>query len=95
MGYSVLHGENDFLKAKCQEFPGGPVVRTPCFHCGGRGSTPGRGTKIPQASRRGQKKKKKPIVSLNAHQKGAKRRHVPGYEAKQAYTIYWTHKMFC
>ena len=41
------------------------------------------------------KKKKKPIVSLNAHQKGAKRRHVPGYEAKQAYTIYWTHKMFC
>ena len=41
------------------EFPGGPVVRTQCFHCRGLGSASGWGTKIPQASQRGQKKKKK------------------------------------
>ena len=29
-----------------REFPDGPVVRTPCIHCHGPGSTPGRGTKI-------------------------------------------------
>ena len=31
------------------EFPGGPVVRTQCFHCGDPGSIPGQGTKIPHA----------------------------------------------
>ena len=30
-----------------QEFPGGPVVRTPLFHCKGVGLIPGWGTKIP------------------------------------------------
>ena len=41
------------------DFPGGLVVKTLCFHCrGGTGSIPGRGTKIPQAARRGQKVKK-------------------------------------
>ena len=40
------------------EFPGGPVVRAPCFHCEGPGSIPGQGTKILQAARCGQKKKK-------------------------------------
>ena len=29
------------------EFPGGPVVRTPCFDCWDPGSIPGQGTKIP------------------------------------------------
>ena len=29
------------------EFPGGPVVRTLCFHCRGPSSIPGWGTKIP------------------------------------------------
>ena len=43
---------------KFWEFPGGPVVRTPCFHYRGTGLTPGWGTKIPQAVRCGQKKKK-------------------------------------
>ena len=33
------------------EFPGGPVVRTQCFHYCGLGSIPGQGTKIPQATR--------------------------------------------
>ena len=32
------------------EFPGGPVVKTPCFHCRGRGFIPGPGTNIPHAS---------------------------------------------
>ena len=52
-----------YKKLKGREFPGGPVVRTPHFHCqaqvqslvGGRGS----GTKIQGAVRWGQKKKKK------------------------------------
>ena len=43
-------------------FPGGPVVKTPRFHCRGLGSSPppppavDRGTKIPRAAQRGQKK---------------------------------------
>ena len=41
------------------EFPGGPVVRTLCFHCWGPGSIPGQGTKIPQNVQRNQKRKKK------------------------------------
>ena len=40
------------------EFPGGLVVRTLRFHCRGQGSVPGRGTKILQAARHGQKKSK-------------------------------------
>ena len=31
------------------EFPGNPVVGTPCFHCRSTGSIPGLGTKIPHA----------------------------------------------
>ena len=34
------------------------MVRTLHFHCWGPGSIPGQGTKIPQAARHGQKKKK-------------------------------------
>ena len=40
------------------DFPGGPMVKTPCFHCRGRGSIPGRGTKIPHATWRSQKTEK-------------------------------------
>ena len=40
-----------------REFPGSPGVRTPCSHCQGHGSVPGRGTKIPHAVWRCQKKK--------------------------------------
>ena len=39
--------------------PGGPVVRTPCFHCRGLGSIPAWGTKISQTTQYGQKKGKK------------------------------------
>ena len=44
-------------------FPGGPVVKTPCFHCrgtaGGVGLMPGQGTRIIYATQRGQEFKKK------------------------------------
>ena len=40
------------------EFPGCPVIRTWPFHSRALGSIPGQGTKIPQAARQGQKKKK-------------------------------------
>ena len=42
-----------------REFPGSPGVRTLHFYCRGPGSVPGGGTKIPQVSLCGQKKKKK------------------------------------
>ena len=47
-----------------REFPGSPVVRTPCFHCRGLGSVLGQGTKIPQAAQCSQKEKKK---SMRVH----------------------------
>ena len=40
-----------------RDLPSGPVVNTPRFHYRGRGFHPGHGTKIPHATRRGQKKK--------------------------------------
>ena len=46
------------LKEKKKEgIPGGPVVRAWHFHCQGPGSIPGPGTKIPQATWPGKKKK--------------------------------------
>ena len=33
-------GHAEVLNASLQEFPGGPVVKTLCFHCRGRGSIP-------------------------------------------------------
>ena len=50
-------GKKKYLK---REFPSGPVVRTPrAFTAVSPGSIPGWGTKIPQAVRYDQKKKKK------------------------------------
>ena len=37
------------------DFPGGPVVKTPCLQAGGKGLIPGQGTKIPHAMQYGQK----------------------------------------
>ena len=47
--------------------PCGPVVKAPRFHCRGRGSIPGRGTKIPYATwpRKTKKKKKKDLYFEN------------------------------
>ena len=36
------------FKKLTRELPGGPVVRTWCFHCCGLGSIPGWGAKFPQ-----------------------------------------------
>ena len=47
-----------FIITNSREFPGGPVVRTRCFHFWGLGSIPGWGTKILQAVRLGQKTNK-------------------------------------
>ena len=44
---------------KFREFPGGPVVKTWCFHCQGLGSIPGQGTKTLQAMQYGHKKREK------------------------------------
>ena len=41
------------------DYPGGPVVETLHFHFRGCGFISGGGTKIPHATQRGQKKKKK------------------------------------
>ena len=38
----------------CRDFPGGPVVKTPCFHCRGHGSDPWSG---PRGTARRKKKK--------------------------------------
>ena len=57
-------------KSESREFPGGLVVKTPCFHCrtaADMGSLPGRVTKILHASRHGHKQsksKKKMILPL-------------------------------
>ena len=45
------------LSCYSQEYPEGPVDRTPRVHCYGRDPTPNRGTKIPQAARHGHKGK--------------------------------------
>ena len=46
------------------EFLGGPVVRTPRFHCRGPGSIHGGGTKTMQATRCSQKKERKKRLGL-------------------------------
>ena len=55
------------LQYECLDFPGGPVVKTLHFQCGGVGrrgvgSIPDWGAKIPHASQRDQKKKRVPAV---------------------------------
>ena len=48
-----------FKKYLPRDFPGGPVIKTPHFHCWGHGFNPWWGTKIPHVALCGQKKKKK------------------------------------
>ena len=47
-----------FCNGVSGDFPGSPVVKTSCFHCRGTDSIPGQGTKIPQTTECGKKKKK-------------------------------------
>ena len=42
-------------EGSAQDVPSSPVVRTPHSHCQGLGSTPGQGTKTPQAAWHGQR----------------------------------------
>lgn len=49
---------NKDLKNKTREFPSDLLVRTRCFHSQSQVLIPGRGTEIPQAARRSQKRKK-------------------------------------
>ena len=55
--------KGDFtLRSMVRDFPGSPVVKTPCFHCKGLGFDLGLGAKIlhaTQNSQKGLKKKKK------------------------------------
>ena len=54
-------GKADLLSCKdFLDFPGSPVIKTPCFYFRGTGSIPGWGTKILHATWHSQKKKKKP-----------------------------------
>ena len=46
-------------RATLKVFPGGPGVRTTCFHCHGQGSVPSQGTKILKTVQCGQKIRKK------------------------------------
>ena len=52
------------------KFPGGPVVRTQCFHCRGLSLIASRGTKILQAVQHVKKKKKKKALSREWKVKG-------------------------
>ena len=57
------HQESTFKKTgshkEIRDFPGVPVVKTPCFHCSGHGFVPGWETKILHATWHSHKKKKK------------------------------------
>ena len=50
----------DIQRMSILDFPGGPVVKTPRFHCRGRGSIPGRGrSRMPQGAAKKKKEEKK------------------------------------
>ena len=48
-----------------EEFPGGPVVRTWCFHCQAPGPIPRRGTKTLQATWHSQRRKKSEDITYS------------------------------
>ena len=53
-----LGGEISWYKWWPQDFPGSPVVKTPCFYCQGHGFDPWLEWRFPYAMQHGQKKKK-------------------------------------
>ena len=79
------------------DFPGGPVIRTRCFHCGGPGFNPWPGRELRSRKPRGTAKKKKfhslvwmyhtlvhqASLSLNAHQNGGRGEACPLFWKKQ------------
>ena len=54
-----VYRERFIISNLLKDFPGTPVVKTPCFQCRGVGSIPGQGTKIPHAMQYVAKKEKK------------------------------------
>ena len=52
-----------------REFPGGPMVKTPCFHCRWHKFYPWSGSKIPLAAWHGQKKKKKKCLDAGGEER--------------------------
>ena len=51
MQHLIILSARKRTKDKMRDFPGGPVVKTSLSNAGGAGSIPGRGAKIPHASR--------------------------------------------
>ena len=45
-GQVLTMDKNDNMKKKIQDFPGGPVAKTPCSHAGVLGSRPGQGARF-------------------------------------------------
>ena len=82
----MVNGMNHYItfyqKVLTRDFPGGPVVKTLPSSTGGAGSIPGRGAKIPRASRpkkqKNIKKKRSNIVTNSIKTlKKKKRRYRP------------------
>ena len=59
LGHLIQGLTNFVFKGSEWDFPGGPVVRTLCFHCRGPRFDPWVGAKILPATQHGQKRKKK------------------------------------
>ena len=55
-------------KKPCQDFPGGPVVKTLRFHYKGTGLIPGGGTKMPHGAAKKTKQNKAMSFSANGEQ---------------------------
>ena len=62
---SILWGKTGFFFLG--EFLGGPVVRSPHFHCRGHRVNPQLGSKILHAAQCSQKKKKKDVFKLELY----------------------------
>ena len=60
-GLSSPERPSFWLNSGSRDFPGSPVIQTLCFHCRGKGSIPGQGTKIPCATRHHTHKKRLPL----------------------------------
>ena len=70
------------------DFPGGPVVRTPCCHCRGPGSIPGQGTEVLQALQHSQKKRKGGQRDLESDQESRCSTKAKGGQKETIYS--WT-----
>ena len=67
-------------KKKFRDFPGGPAVRTPCFHYRGQRFNPWLGNRIPHAAWYGKKTNTQPTEKMSRKPKQTflQRRHTDG-----------------